>query len=187
MLRWGQDGLALLSSAENHSTGQLVAVVMLLRGPFVTPQLLQTSSAATLVSSPAIAHGSVDTMLTLIPLKQLLENHRFIMALVSSSIEECHCTVGSGLSNNGQLFLPEFEFLNVLRLELCPTGGVMTEPFAQFGAWANLFQPHTDVGILLLQSPRPESVHEDASPVFRTGSFINPLDLYVHSRFFKRT
>ena len=46
MLRWGQDGLALLSSAENYSTNQAVVVVMLLRGPFVTPQLLQTTSAA---------------------------------------------------------------------------------------------------------------------------------------------
>ena len=67
MLRWGQDGLALLSSAENYSTNQPVVVVMLLRGPFVTPQLLQTSSAASLTSSSAttLAHGSGNTMLTL--------------------------------------------------------------------------------------------------------------------------
>ena len=65
MLRWGQDGLALLSSAENYSTNQPVVVVMLLRGPFVTPQLLQTSSATSLTSSLTLAHGSGNTMLTL--------------------------------------------------------------------------------------------------------------------------
>jgi trimeric autotransporter adhesin len=67
MFRFGQDGLALLSSAENYATNQSVEVVMLLRGPFVTPQLLQTNSAASLTSSSAatLAHGSGNTMLTL--------------------------------------------------------------------------------------------------------------------------
>jgi hypothetical protein len=67
MLRWGQDGLALLSSAEDFSTDQTIAVVMLLRGPFVTPQLLQTSSAASLTASSAstLAHSSGNAMLTL--------------------------------------------------------------------------------------------------------------------------
>jgi hypothetical protein len=67
MLRFGQDGLALLSSAEDYSTNQPVTVVMLVRGPFVTPQLLETNSAASLTSSLAttIAHGVGNTLLTL--------------------------------------------------------------------------------------------------------------------------
>ena len=67
MLRWGQDGLALLTSAENYSTDQSVATVMLLSGPFVTPQLLQTGSAASLTASSAttLAHGSGNTIVTL--------------------------------------------------------------------------------------------------------------------------
>jgi trimeric autotransporter adhesin len=67
MLRFGQDGLALLSLTENYATNQSVPVVMLLRGPFVTPQELSTSSAATLTasSSSSIAHGSGNTLLTL--------------------------------------------------------------------------------------------------------------------------
>jgi hypothetical protein len=67
MLRFGQDGLALLSSAENYSTNQPVTVLTLVRGPFVTPQLLTANSAATLTSSSAnsIAHGSGNTILTI--------------------------------------------------------------------------------------------------------------------------
>ena len=42
-----------------------MVVVMLLSGPFVSPQLLQNNSAATLTSSAALAHGSGNTMLTL--------------------------------------------------------------------------------------------------------------------------
>jgi trimeric autotransporter adhesin len=57
-VRWGQDGLALLTS-----TGQIV----LLRGPFVVPQLLQTNTAAMLTSSSstALSRGSGNTILTL--------------------------------------------------------------------------------------------------------------------------
>jgi len=64
MFRWGQDGLAMLSYAD-FGLDQPVVVVMLLRGPFVTPQLLQTSSAASLTSSSTLTHGSGNTMLTL--------------------------------------------------------------------------------------------------------------------------
>jgi hypothetical protein len=67
MWRFGQDGLALLSSDENYSTDQQVNSVMLLRGPFVTPQLLTANSAAALTtsSSTSLAHGSGNTILTL--------------------------------------------------------------------------------------------------------------------------
>ena len=65
MLRWGQDGLALLYSAENYTTNQTVTAVMLLSGPFVTPQLLHNNSAAVLTSGAALTHGSGNTMLTL--------------------------------------------------------------------------------------------------------------------------
>jgi hypothetical protein len=66
MLRWGQDGLALLSKA-NGSIGQTTSEILLLRGPFVTPQLLGTNSAASLTSSSygSITHGAGNTLLTL--------------------------------------------------------------------------------------------------------------------------
>jgi hypothetical protein len=58
IFRWGQDGLALLTS-----TGH----IYLLRGPFVVPQLLNTNSAAVLSSSATttVAAGSGNTLLTL--------------------------------------------------------------------------------------------------------------------------
>jgi hypothetical protein len=67
MLRWGQDGLALLSAANTQVDSQAVSQILLVRGPFVTPQLLEHSSAATLASSSAstIAHGAGNTVLTL--------------------------------------------------------------------------------------------------------------------------
>jgi trimeric autotransporter adhesin len=64
MFRWGQDGLALLSYAD-FGISPPVIVMMLIRGPFVTPQLLQTSSAASLTSSSTLTHGGGNTMLTL--------------------------------------------------------------------------------------------------------------------------
>jgi trimeric autotransporter adhesin len=65
-LRFGQDGLALITSSSIGSNDQTPSV-LLLRGPFVAPQELKTASAATLTGSSAtsITHGSGNTMLTL--------------------------------------------------------------------------------------------------------------------------
>jgi sugar lactone lactonase YvrE len=67
MLRFGQDGLALLSSANTEINSQAISQILLLQGPFVTPQLLTTNSAANLTSSSAasIAHGAGNTLLML--------------------------------------------------------------------------------------------------------------------------
>jgi hypothetical protein len=67
ILRFGQDGLALFTSAEDYSTNQIVSQIMILRGPFVTPQELLTDSAASLTSSStsSITHGTGNTLLTL--------------------------------------------------------------------------------------------------------------------------
>jgi trimeric autotransporter adhesin len=58
LIRWGQDGLAALTSGGH---------IYLLRGAFVVPQLLNHNSVATLTSSSmtAIAHGTGNTLLTL--------------------------------------------------------------------------------------------------------------------------
>lgn len=66
MLRFGQDGLALLSY-DSFGVSPAVAQLILLRGPFVVPQELGTNAAASLIasSSTRIAHGSGNTMLTL--------------------------------------------------------------------------------------------------------------------------
>jgi len=70
MFRFGQDGLAMLSSYQDYgaTTNTLVTTVMLIRGPFVAPQLLKTgSSAASLTSSSSstLTHGSGNITLTL--------------------------------------------------------------------------------------------------------------------------
>jgi hypothetical protein len=67
MLRYGQDGLALLSAANTQINSQAVTEILLLRGPFVTPQLLETSSPAVLKlsSTTTITHGAGNTLLTL--------------------------------------------------------------------------------------------------------------------------
>jgi trimeric autotransporter adhesin len=58
MVRWGQDGLAILTSGGH---------LYLLRGGFVVPKLLGTHSPATLASSSVttIAHGSSNQLITL--------------------------------------------------------------------------------------------------------------------------
>ena len=58
MIRWGQDGLAVLTSGGH---------IYLLRGAAIVPQLLNTNSAAVLTSSStsSITHGPGNTLLTL--------------------------------------------------------------------------------------------------------------------------
>ena len=58
LIRWGQDGIAILTSGGH---------IYLLHGPVVAPELLNHNSAATLTSSSAstIAKGSGNTLLTL--------------------------------------------------------------------------------------------------------------------------
>jgi trimeric autotransporter adhesin len=67
MLRWGPDGLALLSSTENYATNQTTTSLILLRGPFVAPQELGTAKVASLTGSSTtnITHGNGNTLLTL--------------------------------------------------------------------------------------------------------------------------
>jgi hypothetical protein len=55
-VRWGQDGLALLTS-----TGEIAV----LRGGFVVPGLLKQNAAAVLKSSLSLTHGTGNTLLTL--------------------------------------------------------------------------------------------------------------------------
>ncbi len=64
MLRFGQDGLALMSS---NGIGSSTPTVILLRGPFVAPQELATGTAASLTSSSSssLVHGSGNITLTL--------------------------------------------------------------------------------------------------------------------------
>ena len=58
LIRWGQDGLAALTSGGH---------IYIMRGPVVVPQLLNQNSAATLTAAtPAnIAHGTGNTILTI--------------------------------------------------------------------------------------------------------------------------
>lgn len=67
MSRFGQDGLALLVIVDSQINSQSKSQILLIRGPWVTPQLLGTSTAATLTSasSSSITHGAGNTMLTL--------------------------------------------------------------------------------------------------------------------------
>jgi hypothetical protein len=67
LLRWGQDGLALLAGANTQINSQGVTQILLLRGPFVTPQLLETNTKATLASSSTstFTHGAANALLTL--------------------------------------------------------------------------------------------------------------------------
>lgn len=55
-VRWGQDGLALLTSS-----GQ----ILVLRGGFVVPGLLGQNTAASLTSAATVIHGAGNTLLTL--------------------------------------------------------------------------------------------------------------------------
>jgi sugar lactone lactonase YvrE len=99
LVRWGQDGLALLLS-----DGQIV----LLRGAFVVPQLLARNSPATLVSSSAttLTHSSGNVLLTLtgssfVPGVAVLWNGSYRATTI---IDATHVTVavpGSDLTSVG--------------------------------------------------------------------------------------
>jgi hypothetical protein len=67
MLRFGQDGIALLSVGNTQTSSGAVTQILLLSGPFVTPQLLTTNTDAALTASSqtTIAHGTGNTLLTL--------------------------------------------------------------------------------------------------------------------------
>ncbi len=65
MARWGQDGIAFAANVIDTTANQQGNVVFILRGPFVIPQELSTSTAARLSSAPALTHGAGNTMLTL--------------------------------------------------------------------------------------------------------------------------
>ena len=67
VLRWGQDGIALLTSTLDAVTNQTTSSLVLLRGPFVVPQELAIATAPSLTGSSitTIAHGSGNTMFTL--------------------------------------------------------------------------------------------------------------------------
>lgn len=65
MFRFGQSGLAILTVPNSTISPSASAELILIQGPFVTPQLLGSNSAATLSSAPALTHGSGNAVLTL--------------------------------------------------------------------------------------------------------------------------
>jgi trimeric autotransporter adhesin len=69
VLRWGQNGLALLSSGGiSLSSAPPANMLILLQGPFVTPQMLQSNGTAPVLTSSSattLTHGSGNTLLTL--------------------------------------------------------------------------------------------------------------------------
>jgi hypothetical protein len=110
ILRWGQDGLALLSNGGIDSTNP--PTLMLLRGPFVTPQLLQTNTAAILTSSSAstIGHGSGNTTLTLsgsnfLPGVAVLWNGSYRTTTIVNATQVTVAIPASDLANAGSASL----------------------------------------------------------------------------------
>jgi hypothetical protein len=67
LLRWGQAGFALLVAPDEELSPSTTAQIMLIEGPWVTPQLLGTNTAAVLTSSSttSVTHGAGNTLLTL--------------------------------------------------------------------------------------------------------------------------
>lgn len=67
LLRWGQAGFALLAAPNSTLSPGITAQIMLMEGPWVTPQLLGTNTAAVLTSSSttSVAHGAGNILLTL--------------------------------------------------------------------------------------------------------------------------
>ena len=61
-------------------------------------------------------------------------------------------------------------------LEHSPLIRIVMEPFPQLGTRRDIFQPQIDSRVFLLQTSRPESIHENTNAVALVRLQIDPLD-----------
>jgi hypothetical protein len=88
--------------------------------------------------------------------EKFLEDDGFVVLFVFCAVYECGWPFGYGLFQQGDLSWILVEFGMVARLELWPFFWVVGEPFSEFVAWGDLFEPEVYVGFFFVR-PRGQS------------------------------
>lgn len=114
-------------------------------------------------------------------LEELLEGQGAVVLLVLGGVDEGDGAGFGFLAQEGEGFFVGFEFFPVAGLELLPPGRVVGEPFAEFGAGGDVFEPEVDGRLGLGQAAGPEALDEDALAIIFGGLFVRSFDV-KHNR-----
>src|SRR5581483_11429783 len=104
------------------------------------------------------------------------------MRSIMCGVDERDRPIPCELTQSPELGLMPLDFRPVAPPKFRPARGVMSEPFAQFGAGRDLLHPFIDFGSRLSDSPRPQAVDEDPRSIIGGGWFVGSLQPDAVSR-----
>src|SRR5689334_18401285 len=90
--------------------------------------------------------------------EQIPEHDRVVMRLIMRSIDEGEISLPRELAQPPEFPGMSLDFRPVAPPEFRPALGIVSKPFAQFGAGRDLSHPFIDRGMFLLHSARPQPV-----------------------------
>src|SRR5690606_6031003 len=129
----------------------------------------QCSAGAALHSAPVAR---------LEPRRENVPQHdRVVVLLVARGAEEGHVAAAAELAERFERRAVALELRLVPLAKLLPPVHGMTEPFAQLRARRDVLQPIVERGLLLAQTARPDSIHENPASVGCGGLVVYTLDL----------
>ncbi len=84
-------------------------------------------------------------------------------------------TLSRCCKNRFQSFRTFIQFGEVFSLELFPLCRIVAEPFTQFRAGRNVFQPAIQTQSFFLYAARPEPLYQESSAIIRTHRIVGPF------------
>lgn len=123
------------------------------------------------------AFGSVAMQVLLRLLNDLLEDYGLIVSRVPCAIDKCHPPTRDLLSQRVQPRRLLAKLEPIAFAKFVPSSRVMAEPLAKLGARRQLAQPIIESGIPLLDTARPDAIHQHAITIGQCRRVVDPLYL----------
>ena len=111
--------------------------------------------------------------------QKLPENDGIVVRLVVRRIDECDRTFKRQVAQPIKFLAMLLDLLGIPPAEFRPSGGIVSEPFSQLGAWRQFLRPIINCRIGLLHSARPQPINQDPRAVAVRRILLGTLQLDV--------
>src|SRR6185312_16335949 len=102
---------------------------------------------------------------TAMALEIFLQRDRVVVALIARAVDERDSSATRGRGDRPPCLGMRIELATIPLPEFSPLSRIMTEPFAQFGAWRDILHPCLDLQFRLGHAARPQPLDEHTRAV----------------------
>jgi hypothetical protein len=107
--------------------------------------------------------------------QHVAQDNGIIMKLVMGREHEGYWTLACPLSEPAEMFRLLAQFSRIATPEFLPTGGIVSEPFSQFGAGRGILQPFIDRRGFLCHAAGPKPIDQYSYAVIASRRLICSL------------